>query len=151
MKISLNLEYSGWLDIKLESNNEEFLIPASSLTDVIDDITKRVASLVEGANETVIIIQTEPGEYRIRIIQNDTHCTFEVLEFDDNFCSDDIDKGIHVFKSEITLINLVRNVWMEMNKLKALGKVEYKYRWNSEFPEKAYQRLENAKLFLKIR
>lgn len=144
MQISFNLEYHGWLDIKVTNETNEYLIPSSFLTDVVYDIIQRLSSLIEGAPEIIIVIQTEPNENRIRIQRDGFNCTFEVLEFDDNFNTDKIDKGISVFRTDINLRDLARKFLIEINKLHDLGKVEYHRRWGYEFPDETYRRFKKA-------
>ncbi|MFF2889294.1 hypothetical protein [Paenibacillus sp. NPDC057967] len=97
MQLSFELEYHGWLDIKAAAQENEFLIPATFMSDVIYDCIQRVSSLIEGASGTVIVIQAEPGEYRIRIKRIEGSCTFEIYEFEDNnFCSEEIEQGNRV-------------------------------------------------------
>ncbi len=142
MELSFTLEYYGWLDIEVTDETGHYLIPASFLTDVICEIIQNVSSLIEGTSETIIVIQTEPNESRIRIQRGDAVCTFEILEFDDNFCLDEIDKGICVFKTQINIKDLAEEFWTGINKLRDLGQVEYKYRWGYDFPEEEYKRFE---------
>jgi hypothetical protein len=149
MQILFNLEYHGWLDIKVTNETNEYLIPSSFFTDVIYDIIQRISSLIEGAPEVIIVIQTEPNENRIRIQRDGLNCTFEILEFDDNFNTDEIDKGVSVFFTHIDLMDLARKFLIEINKLLDLGKAEYHRRWSYEFPEEAYKRYIKAWHLLK--
>lgn len=104
MQLSFELEYHGWLDIKITDKESEFLIPASFMSDVIYDSIQRISSLIEGAAETVIVIQTEPGECRVRIKRIGTSCTFEIFEFEDNFCTEEIEKGTNVFITQVSIV-----------------------------------------------
>lgn len=144
MQISFTLEYHGWLDIEVTDMSGNYIIPASFMTDVIYDIIQRVSSLLYGAPETVIVIQTEPNECRIRIQRIDSDCIFEIFEFNDNFNKDEIDKGSCVFKAKVKLKDLLRKILIEINKLLDLGKEEYYRRWGFEFPDEVYERFTKA-------
>ncbi|NOU70705.1 hypothetical protein GC098_04545 [Paenibacillus sp. LMG 31458] len=140
----MNIEYRGWIDIRLSENQHEFTIEGSFLSDVIHDIANRISTLTEGANEVIIRVQAEPGEYRILIINSGDNCLVEVYGFDNNFSSDDLTQGNIVFRASIEMSLLLKRFYNEITKLKELGEKEYHRIWGYEFPSEAYQRLKKA-------
>jgi len=149
MQISLALEYHGWLDIHVSDHAVDYLIPASFLTDVIYDLLQRLSSLMEGAAETIIVIQTEPHECRIRIQRTGVNCKFEIFEFEDNFNQDDLVQGTAVFCCYISLTKLARKFLIEINKMRELGNEQFLHLWGYDFPHEAYQRYKQAWASLK--
>ncbi len=145
MKLTLTLEYHGWLDIEVTDEAGQYhCIPASFLTDVISDILEDVSNLIEGASETITVVQTEPNESRIRIHCNDGKCTFEILGFNNNFLTEELCEGVCDFKTQIKLKDLASQIMIEINKLQDLGSEEYKHHWGYDFPQEAYERFEKA-------
>jgi len=75
----------------------------------------------------------------------EANCTFEIFEFEDeNFCSEEIEKGNRLFITLVGINELARIFWNEINKLRQLGANEYKHRWGYDFPDDAFKRLEKA-------
>lgn len=151
MEISMSLEPHGWLDVVINSKDgEEIEIPVSFLTDAIYDIANKVSILNNEVNEVIISVQTEPGEYRFRIIKvSNTLSLFEVFEMNDNFSSEMLEEGTLLITEEIKTIRLLRIIHRELTKMKGLGAEEYKKRWNSDFPISAYERITDSILRLK--
>lgn len=64
----MSLEYHGWLDVVFSCNDaRELEIPVLYLTDAIYEIAQKISLLGREVNEVIITVQTEPGEYRMRI------------------------------------------------------------------------------------
>lgn len=145
----MDIHVTGNVTDDFTNKTSSYLISASYLTDAIYDIIQRVSSLITNASETVIVIQSEPNECRIRMKRNDLDCTFEIFEFEDNFSSDEIDNGTCVFKSQLKLKVLIKKFVSEINKLHDLDPKEYQRRWGYEFPVEAYDRLMKAWKMLK--
>jgi hypothetical protein len=144
INILITIELHGWIDIKLWESQKEITIEGSFLSDVIHDIANRISTLTEGANEVIIRIQAEPGEYRILIINCGDNCLVEVYKFDDNFSTDDFAQGEIVFRSSIEMALLHKKFYTQITKLKKLGEEEYHIIWGCQFPNEAYQRLKKA-------
>lgn len=146
MEISMRLEPHGWLDVLIISREgNEIEIPVSFLTDAIYDLAQKVSILNNEVNEVIIIMQTEPGEYRFRISKiSNTHSLFELFEMNDNFSTELIEEGTLLITEEIKTIRLLRIIHRELTTMKALGIEEFKKRWSSDFPISEYKRIADS-------
>ncbi len=98
--------------------------------------------LHKGSEEVVMVMQTEPGEYRFRIKKiNQVQIQFMVYEMHDNFSSQVVTEGTLLMSEELTLVKLTKLFYREFSKMRDLGLEEYKTRWSYEFPNDAYERI----------
>ncbi|WP_261302916.1 hypothetical protein [Paenibacillus andongensis] len=151
MNLTLQLEHLGWININFTSDDKQFYIPGSFLTDFVYEFTDRISTLAEGANEVIVRVQTELGEYRIFVKQETNICLFNVFEFDDNFSTYDLDEGVCVYEDKVELKSLMNIIFREITKLKNLGNEEYFRLWGNHFPELPYKRLIRARDTIKHR
>ncbi|MGQ8871209.1 hypothetical protein [Paenibacillus sp. TSA_86.1] len=143
MDIKMKLEPHGWLDIEIESDQEERIeIPVSWLSDALGDMASRLVALHKGAEEVVMVMQTEPGEFRFRIKKTaQARVRFMVYKMHDNFSSQMVTEGALLMSEELTLVKLTKLFYREFSKIRELGLEEYKTRWSYEFPNDAYARI----------
>lgn len=59
----------------------------------------------------------------------------------DNLSSESIEEGTLLLSEEIKTIRLMRIIYRELTKLIDLGLKEFRYRWGSEFPINAYEKI----------
>ncbi|UKS29335.1 hypothetical protein LOZ80_10530 [Paenibacillus sp. HWE-109] len=146
MDFRMSLEPHGWLDIVITSNEgTEIEIPASFLSDAISDLTDKTSNLLEHANEFLISIQTEPGEYRIKYSKISRELIlFELYEMDDNFSSEELFKGKLLISEHVHTIKLLRMIYRELTKMKDLGMEEFKERWSYDFPVNTYDKISTS-------
>lgn len=143
MDIIMKLDFYGWLDVFIyTSGGKEIEIPVSYLTDAIHELSSKISVIDQINGDTIITVQTEPGEYRLRILRvTDEACLFQVFEMDDNFSTQHIEEGTLLVSEEIEAIRLLRIIHRELSKMKDLGHEEFKERWGSDFPDNAYERI----------
>lgn len=146
MDITMKLEPYGWLDIWVStSTGTEIEIPASFISDSICEIANKMAGLENAWKEKTINIQTEPGEYRLKMVQtSELTCRFQIFEMRENFSSEDTKQGILLVTENIQLIRLARMIYRELTKMKNLGDAEYRARWGNEFPIEYYNKIEKT-------
>ncbi len=146
MEIILDLEEHGWLDVIISTKQgNEIHIPVSFLSDAVYDIASRMSVLDTNYTDITIVLQTEPGEYRLRITKkSEKSCLFEVFEMDDNFSSEYTHEGNLLLVEEVKTIRLIRMIYRELSKMKELGLEEFKRRWNYDFPLGYYIRMSEA-------
>lgn len=148
LKVDLNLQPHGWLDIYL-IDDAELYIPASYLSDTIEDLIRALSVFMEGELESITKIETEPEEYRFRFYKENNSYLLEVYEFDETFNSDALTDGKLVFTYESDQYTIVRTFYNEINKFKNLGITKYHELWGYEFPQALYERLKNNFQILK--
>lgn len=143
MDITLTLEPHGWLDVSIEyKTHERVELPVSWLSDALGDMARQLVSLHKGTEEVVMVMQTEPGEYRFRIKKTDqARVQFMLYEMHDNFSSQAVTEGNLLMSEELTLVKLTKLFYREFSKLKDMGLEQYQTHWSYEFPMDAYERI----------
>lgn len=143
MGIRMKLEPHGWLDIEIESQLQEIIeISVSWLSDALGDMASQLIALHRGAEEVVMVMQTEPGEYRFKIKKiAQARVQFMVYKMHDNFSSQVVTEGALLLSEDLTLVKLTKLFYREFSKMRDLGLEEYKTRWSYEFPMDAYERI----------
>lgn len=146
MDISMSLQPHGWLDVMIyTTEGEKIEIPVSFLSDAIHEIASKTSSLGISNNDVIITVQTEPGEYRFKISKVTKELSlFQLFEMSDNFSSEALKEGTLLITEEIKTIRLIRIIHRELTKMKDLGMVGFKERWNSDFPITAYNGISEA-------
>ncbi|WP_339837019.1 hypothetical protein [Paenibacillus sp. FSL R7-0272] len=105
-------------------------------------MASQLIALHRGAEEVVMVMQTEPGEYRFKIKKiAQARVRFMVYEMRDTFSSQVVTEGTLLMSEELTLVKLTKLFYREFSKLKNLGLEEYKNRWSYGFPMDAYERI----------
>ncbi|EBK2059899.1 hypothetical protein MJ257_22780 [Paenibacillus timonensis] len=143
MEISMSLQPHGWLVVMIyTTEGKKFDIPVSFLSDAIHEIASKISILDKDVNEVIITMQTEPGEYRLKISKiSNVFCLFQLFEMSDNFSTEATEEGTLLITEEIKTIRLLRIIHRELTKMKDLGSEGFIKRWNSDFPINAYERL----------
>jgi hypothetical protein len=149
MNLEFNLGNHGWLDIDISHEGKELNIPVSYLSDSIEELISSLCIFLERDSEVIIRFQTEPGEYRFRLKPCGNDCLFEIYDFDDNFCKDELEKGQCIISSVIDSGKLINKFYREIVKLKEIGVVEFKKRWGYDFPQGNFERFLKAKEYKK--
>jgi hypothetical protein len=104
-----------------------------------------LCTFLERNQDVVTKFQTEPGEYRFRLKSQGKVCLFEVFEFDNNFCKDELEKGQCVISTQIETDKLINKFYRQILNLKEIGTDEFKKRWGYDFPKDAFMRLTQAR------
>lgn len=145
MDIEFNLQEHGWLDISIFEKEKELHIPASYISDSIREMIISLSIFLEGKQDIIFKFQAEPGEYRFSLKASDKISLFEVYEFKDTFCKDNLELGQCIISTQIDTHKLINKFYREILKLEKIGKEEFKNRWRNDFPQDAFDRLTRAR------
>jgi hypothetical protein len=139
--ITLRFEHikSGWCTIIFANGESETEISISYLTDFIRDFVNTIASMLEGAKQSIIKCYYEPGQY-----------IFTLNELTTKQVSISIDEtrstgNINIFLGIEDMNKLGRLLLRELERVKMeLGIKHYKQAWNYDFPDTVVERLRLA-------
>jgi len=138
------IEY-GWLEVTLVTKDIEEKFTASYLSDAANDLIIGLALLLEGQNETICLLEDEPGEYRWLFRRLDDYFELKILRLEDTFSRKDNDNAELIFYGTEDLRKFAHRVLRQFNLIKSQHTVDgYKKTWGHEFPSKAIERLRFA-------
>ena len=104
MKFSFTLTGLGWGEATVSDGEQQVVIPASYLTDVLSELLTAVWSVLEGTPSASCSWELEPGEYRWLFTRIDDQLSLRILAFPNNSWDNGPDEeGVIVFHFSGTL------------------------------------------------
>ena len=125
----------GWIKVKISSDNNEYDVTGSYLSDCVFDTITASTALLLGANEIIFKWQEEPGEHRWLLLKENDELIIKILFFNNEFNNKENESGKLVFETRVSLIEYFRSLIRGIDRLiYNIGTDEYYKLWNYEFP-----------------
>lgn len=134
----------GWACASVSDGSDSVTMRVSYLHDSLDEMTRAVVSLLEGAREASCVFLDEPGEHLWRMQRNDEHLSLQVLWFNDwaSWGFDSTESKV-VFSTVVPLKKFATGIKRALDKIiNEMGIEGYKEAWiNHDFPIEQYDKL----------
>ena len=143
----------GEMTIRLSFRNRQLTIadpehvqhlwPSSVLSDALGDLTRGVASLLQGTDRLSVSWQDEPGEWRWLLIRHADRLSIRIVRFEETFSHRRDEEGVPIFQRACRLADFAGQLKSELQRLlDELGPEGYHKQWGRPFPCAEYETLD---------